>query len=81
MARKKTAGIEPKMLCRIAVDFAMTVGLLLLMTYERIGQGTHEWLGVGLFVLFVSHHLLNRKIDSEHSEGKVLGRAAPENPA
>lgn len=49
------------MLCRIAVDLAMTLVLLLLMTYERIGQGTHEWLGVGLFVLFILHHVLNRR--------------------
>ena len=39
----------------------MTVLLLLLMTYERIGQAVHEWLGIGMFVLFVLHHILNRK--------------------
>lgn len=39
----------------------MTVLLLLLMTYERMGQTAHEWLGIGMFALFVLHHILNRK--------------------
>lgn len=39
----------------------MTIVLLLLMTYELIGQAAHEWLGIGMFVLFLLHHMLNRK--------------------
>lgn len=39
----------------------MTVMLLLLMTYERIGAVVHEWLGMAMFVLFIIHHFLNRK--------------------
>ena len=39
----------------------MTVLLLLLMTYERIGGAVHEWLGISIFVLFVLHHILNIK--------------------
>lgn len=35
---------------KIAVDAAMTFILLLLMAYERVGQATHEWLGVGSFL-------------------------------
>lgn len=31
------------------------------MTYERIGQAAHEWIGIGMFVLFVLPHILNRK--------------------
>ncbi len=33
--------------------------LLLLMTYELIGQVSHELLGAVMFVLFVLHHILN----------------------
>lgn len=43
------------------VDLAMTVVLLLLMGYSRIGEEAHEWLGVGMTVLFILHHILNRK--------------------
>lgn len=49
-----------KIRMKIVVDAAMTVILLLLMAYERIGQAAHEWLGVGCFLLFLLHHLLNR---------------------
>lgn len=53
--------MKPKQALKITIDAAMTVLLLLLMTYERIGQAVHEWLGIGMFVLFVLHHILNRK--------------------
>ncbi len=46
---------------KIVVDIGMTVMLLFLMTYERIGEAAHEWLGIGIFVLFIIHHILNRK--------------------
>lgn len=50
-----------KQLSRMLVDLAMTVVLLLLMGYSRIGEEAHEWLGVGMTVLFILHHILNRK--------------------
>ena len=53
--------MKPKMILKICVDIGMTVALLFLMTYELVGQATHEWLGIGMFVLFVTHHILNRK--------------------
>lgn len=53
--------MKPKMILKIAADIAMTVALLLLMTYEMIGQTIHEWIGIGMFVLFVLHHVLNGK--------------------
>lgn len=39
----------------------MTVLLLLLMAYSLVGEAAHEWLGGGIFLLFVLHHFLNRK--------------------
>lgn len=46
---------------KTAVDFAMTVLLLLLMTYELIGAAAHEWMGIAMFALVIAHHVLNRK--------------------
>ena len=46
---------------RYILDAWMTAALLALMAYERIGQATHEWVGVLLFVLFAGHHFLNRR--------------------
>ena len=51
--------MKPKMILKLAVDIGMTAALLLLMAYELIGQAAHEWIGIGMFVLFVIHHILN----------------------
>ena len=53
--------MKPRMIRKICVDIGMTIALLLLMTYELIGQAAHEWLGIGMLVLFLTHHILNRK--------------------
>ena len=52
--------MNKKQILRMAVDLAMTAILLLLMGYSRVGEAAHEWLGVGMLVLFVLHHILNR---------------------
>lgn len=51
--------MKPKMVWKLAVDIAMTVALLLLMAYELVGQAAHEWIGIGMFDLFILHHILN----------------------
>ena len=51
--------MKPKMILKLAVDIAMTAALLLLMAYELIGQAAHEWIGIGMFALFIVHHILN----------------------
>ena len=42
------------------VDLLMTVLLLLLMAFQVTGEAAHEWLGMGMFVLFLVHQWLNR---------------------
>ena len=49
-----------KRIPRIATDLLMTALLLLLMAYSLVGEAAHEWLGVGIFLLFLLHHFLNR---------------------
>lgn len=53
--------MNKKMIAKICVDIGMMIILLFLMTYELIGQAAHEWLGIGIFILFFTHHILNRK--------------------
>ncbi|WP_300980727.1 DUF4405 domain-containing protein [Flavonifractor sp. An306] len=43
------------------MDLLMTVLLLLLMAFMLTEQEIHEWLGAGSLVLFIAHHVLNRK--------------------
>ena len=53
--------MKPILKIRIAVDAAMSVSMLLLMAYGLVGEAAHEWIGMGMFALFVAHHILNRK--------------------
>ena len=53
--------MKPKQILKIITDVFMTAALLLLMAYSLIGEAAHEWLGVGIFLLFVLHHVLNFK--------------------
>lgn len=53
--------MRPKQIARLGLDLAMTVLLLLLMTRQITGEDAHEWLGAAMFVLWLLHHLLNRR--------------------
>ena len=62
--------MKRKQIVKIAVDIAMTAVLLLLMTYELIGQVSHELLGIIMFVLFILHHILNNRWTKNLIKGK-----------
>lgn len=42
-----------------SVDLLMTAALLALMSYSLIGEAAHEWIGMGMAVLFILHLALN----------------------
>ena len=44
---------------RIGVDIGMVLLLPLLMAYSLVGEAAHEYLGIGMFLLFIVHHILN----------------------
>lgn len=50
-----------KLMAKILIDICLTVSLLLLMPYSLIGETAHEWIGMAMLVLFIVHHILNRK--------------------
>lgn len=52
-------GVRKKQTLRHLVDLAMTLLVLALMAYSVTGQEVHEWMGVGMFLLFLLHHGLN----------------------
>lgn len=62
--------MKPKMILKIITDIAMTVALLLLMTYSLIGEAAHERIGAAMFVLFILHHILNRRWSNNLLRGK-----------
>ena len=43
------------------VDVCLTVLLLCLMAYQVTGEALHEWLGIGMTLLLIVHHILNIK--------------------
>ena len=51
--------MKPKVILKIVLDVLMTLALLFLMGYQFWGEAPHEWVGAGMFVLFLIHHLLN----------------------
>lgn len=53
--------MKPILKIKIAVDAAMSVSMLLLMAYGLVGEAAHEWIGMGMFALFVAHHILNHR--------------------
>lgn len=54
---------------KIIIDALMTAALLLLMSYGLFGEAYHEWVGTGMFLLFVLHHILNRKWTGNFRKG------------
>ncbi len=62
--------MKPKTICRVAIDLVMTILLLLLMAREITGDSAHEWLGAGIFVLWIVHHVLNYKWYRDLFRGK-----------
>ena len=44
---------------RIVIDIGMVLLLPLLMAYSLVGEAAHEYLGIGMFLLFISHQILN----------------------
>lgn len=59
---------------QLIIDITMTVLLPLLMAYSLIGEAFHEVVGTGIFVLFIVHHILNRKWYGALFKGKYTAR-------
>ena len=48
-----------KLKIKIAIDIFMTLLIPGLMAYQIIDEAGHEWLGMGMLVLFLAHVILN----------------------
>lgn len=55
---------------KIAVDILMTLFLPGLMAYPVTGELVHEWLGTGMCLLFLLHHVLNLRWYGGLARGK-----------
>lgn len=59
---------------RMITDIAMTVLLPMLMAYSLIGEKLHEVIGTLMLMLFILHHVLNRKWHGSVFRGKYNAR-------
>lgn len=55
---------------KISIDLLMFLALLLLMPYEMVGETAHEWIGMAIFILFILHHLMNRRWTGNLRKGR-----------
>lgn len=55
---------------KILIDIGMTICLLLLMPYSLFSETAHEWIGMAMLVLFISHYILNHKWVTSVRKGK-----------
>ena len=65
---------------RLIIDVGMTLLLPLLMAYSLIGEMFHEIVGTLIFILFIIHHVLNRKwsaslLTGKYSAGRIFRTA------
>lgn len=51
--------MKPKAILKILIDILMSLALLFLMGYHLWGEVLHEWVGAGMLLLFIAHHILN----------------------
>lgn len=65
--------MKTKQILKIITDILMTILLLLMMARNLVGETAHEWMGIGMFALFVLHHVLN----SRWSRAILKGRYTP----
>ena len=52
------------------LDILMTAALPVLMAYSLVGETLHEIVGTTMFVLFITHHILNRRSTAAMFKGK-----------
>ena len=55
---------------KIILDILMVAALPVLMAYSLVGETLHEIVGTGMLVLFITHHILNRKATAAMFKGK-----------
>lgn len=54
----------------------MTLALFFLMGYQFWVEAAHEWIGAGMFLLFIAHHLLNLNWHKSIFKGKYTALRA-----
>ncbi len=51
--------MKPKTIGKLVIDLFMTILLIAQMGLHFWAEAAHEWIGAGLYILFIVHHVLN----------------------
>ena len=51
--------MKARQILKYIVDILMMLALLCLMAYQVTGEKLHEWIGIGMTVILIVHHILN----------------------
>lgn len=62
--------VQAKRILKISLDILMTLSLVILMSYELIAEGFHEWIGIVFIALFIFHHILNADWEKNIFKGR-----------
>ena len=62
--------IDMKSKIKRCIDIILAVVLLALISYQATGEKIHEWIGIAMTVLVVSHLVMNRKFFASLPNGK-----------
>lgn len=64
------SGTDMKSKIKRCIDILLAVVLLAFMSYQATGEKIHEWTGIALTVIVISHLIMNRKFFSSVGKGK-----------
>lgn len=62
--------MKKKSIIKMILDLLMTILLPLLMIQALAGEELHEWMGIFMFLLFITHHLINLNWHKNLLKGK-----------
>ncbi len=64
------SGTDMKSKIKRCIDILLAVVLLALMSYQATGEKIHEWTGIAMTVIVISHLIMNLKFFSAIPKGK-----------
>ncbi|MCR5689140.1 MAG: DUF4405 domain-containing protein, partial [Clostridiales bacterium] len=64
------SGTDMKSKIKRCIDILLAVVLLALMSYQATGETIHEWTGIAMTVIVISHLIMNLKFFSAIPKGK-----------
>jgi hypothetical protein len=72
--KRNNGAMNKKLAVRLIIDLTMTVLLICAYAYRIIGDTAHEWIGISVFALFITHNTINWRWYKNIFKGKYTLR-------